>query len=275
MFTDTHAHLNHERFRDDLAAVADRARRAGVTRVVNVGYDLESSRAALQLARAHADMWATCGVHPHDAARLAPGDVEQLKALAREQRVVAIGETGLDFYRDLSPREVQARVFRALIAVALGLELPLVIHVRDAHEEALRIVEGEGAGRVGGVFHCFSGDWSAAQRCLEAGFHIGVDGPVTYPRSEELRDVVAHVPLDRLLLETDCPYLPPQSRRGKRNEPGLLPEIAQGVAEVRGLSVGAVAEATTANADGLFVLAPYNERERPATGEVRGQTLSL
>jgi len=275
MLTDTHAHLNHERFRSDLAGVVERARQAGVERIINVGYDLPSSREALQLARTHDAMWATCGVHPHDAAGLGPRGLEEARQLAREPRVVAIGETGLDFFRDLSPRDVQARVFRALIGLALELNLPLVIHVRDAHEEALRIVEGEGAGRVGGVFHCFSGDGAIAQRCLAAGFHIGVDGPVTYPKSGELREVVARLPLDRLLLETDCPYLPPQSRRGKRNEPSLLPEVAGRVAEVRGMTIEAVAEATTANAVRLFALAPPNERERPATGEVRGQTLSL
>ncbi len=275
MYIDTHAHLNHRQFAADLEAVIVRAKEAGVTQIINVGYDLKSSIEAARLAECSDGFWAACGVHPHDATECGAGTLEELRRLAQEPRLVAIGETGLDFYRNLSPRDVQAETFRALIALALELRLPLIIHVREAHEEALRILVEAGAGAVGGVFHCFSGDWQFARWCLDAGFHLGLDGPVTYPKSDALREVARRAPLDRLLLETDCPYLPPQSRRGERNEPSLLPEIARCVTQLRGLAIEELAAATTANAARLFRLRGEDARERPAREEEPGRTLSL
>lgn len=255
---DTHTHLNHRDFAGDLEAVLRRAREAGVERMLVVGFDLPSSEAAVELAEAHEGLYASVGVHPHDAKDVDDGTVRRLRELAESDRVMAVGEIGLDFYRDLSPRGRQRAVFQRLIGLALDLELPIIVHDREAHEECLAMVKDEGAGEVGGVFHCFSGDAGFAQRVARAGFHVGLDGPITYPpRKGEPGPPPSHavaqgVPLDRLLLETDCPWLPPQRYRGKRNEPAYVVEVAAKVAELRGVGLAEVGEATTATALRLF-----------------------
>ncbi len=261
---DTHAHLDHPKFDHDREAVIQRALDAGVGTIITVGADLASSRASIALAESHTGIFATVGAHPHDAKMVSLADLDELRRLAAHPTVVAIGEMGLDYYWDHSPHEVQKEVLEAQLGIAVEVGKPVVIHIRDkkgqrsAYEDALSILDKWAdelpAGRVG-VLHCFSGDPDAAQRALALGFYLGIDGPVTYPNAAGLREVAAQIPLDRLLLETDCPYLTPQFRRGKRNEPAYLGQIAGAVAQAVGVSVERVAQATTENARRLFTLA--------------------
>jgi TatD DNase family protein len=249
---DTHAHLHFPGFDEDREAVLARARAAGVRRMVTIGTDGETSRAALALAERHPDVWATAGVHPHDAAEsdeAAQGEVERIAA---ERRVVAIGEIGLDFFRNLSPPETQERVLRRFLALARRLRKPVVLHCRDAHAEILALLGEERVAEVGGIMHCFSGDVAIARRCLDLGLLISLAGPVTYPNARALPDVARFVPGDRLVVETDCPFLPPQGYRGKRNEPAYLTITAARVAELRGEPLDDLAARTTANACRLF-----------------------
>ena len=263
---DTHAHLDSPRFEPDREEVIARALEGGVVQMVTVGTDLESSRAAIALSDQHPGVYATVGIHPHASADLRPDALDELAALASHPKVVAIGEIGLDYYRNYAPHEAQCTAFERQLALAAVTGKPIVVHIRDrsasagAYEAVLaRLAEwvsaraAKGSGPRG-VLHCFSGDLEPAQRGLELGFYLGIDGPVTYPNAVALRQLVAQVPLERLLLETDCPYLTPQARRGERNEPAFLPYIAQHVSEVLALPLCRVAEQTTANARYLFGL---------------------
>ncbi len=245
---DTHAHLHFPEFADDLPAVLERARAAGVRRMVTVGTDVATSRAALALAGREPGVWASAGIHPHEAAAADEAALAEIERLAAEPRVVAVGEIGLDFFRDLSPRADQERVFRRLLAAARRVRRPVIVHCRDAHAEALRILAEERVDEVGGVMHCFSADVEVARRCLDLGLAISLAGPVTYPRARALPDVARFVPGDRLVIETDCPYLPPQGYRGKRNEPFYLAITAARVAELRGEPLEDLAGRTTDNA---------------------------
>lgn len=251
---DTHAHLDMPEFRGDLEAVLDRARAAGLVHVVSVSIDLPSLERNLSIAAANAGFVSvTAGVHPHDAAASTPADWSSLETLAADPRVVGIGETGLDFYRDRAPRPLQEELFRRHVDLALALGKPLVVHSRDAFEDTLRVLEETGARSAGGVFHCFSEGPGAARRALELGFAVSIAGPVTYPRSR-LPEVVRAVPVERILLETDAPFLAPQGRRGSRNEPAFLAETAAAVAAARGLSPDDVRRVSTRCACGLFGL---------------------
>ena len=254
MFFDTHAHLNDAQFSDDLAETIMRARAAGVTRIANVGYDLPSSRRALAIAQAYPGCCAVVGIHPHDAQTLDEETLAQLRELAQAPEVVAIGEIGLDYYRDLSPREVQGRAFQRQIQLARELNKPLVIHDRDAHGETVAMLQREKAGTNGGILHCFSGSWEMAQQCIALGFHIALGGPVTFSNAHKLLDIARLVPLERLLLETDCPYLSPQPFRGKRNEPARVRIVAEKIAELRGITLAELAAATTKNACAVYGL---------------------
>ncbi|RMG87130.1 MAG: YchF/TatD family DNA exonuclease [Candidatus Dadabacteria bacterium] len=258
MIVDTHAHLTLEGLREDLVGVLDRAREAGVGAIITVGIDPDDSRAAVELAERTPGVWATVGVHPHDAARVTEADLDALADLARSPRVVAWGEIGLDYFRDRSPRDLQQRRFREQIRRARELGLPVVIHDRDAHADAVRILREE-AGELRGVFHCFSGDWDLAQEVLGMGWFLSVPGTVTYPKNDRLREVVARAPLERLLLETDCPFLAPQPKRGKRNEPAYIVHTAAEVARIRGLSVDDVARITTRASRELFGVGEVEE----------------
>ena len=257
--TDTHAHLNHPDFAGDLPAVLDRARRAGVGAIVNVGFDERSTDRAVELAEEHSDLWAAVGVHPHDASTFTPELLDHFRSLATHPKVVAIGEIGLDFYRDLSPRDVQREALRAQIGLAKECGLPVIVHDREAHEEVFDVLRDEGVGKVGGVMHCFSGDWPFARRCVEElRLHIGIAGPVTFGKQNpvgapgSLGEVARLLPLDRLLIETDCPWLAPQPRRGKRNEPAYVTYVAEQIAALRATPTRTVATATTSNARKLF-----------------------
>ena len=249
---DTHAHLHFPEFAGDLAGVLARARAAGVRRMLTIGTDVETSRAAVALAGGEADVWAAVGIHPHEAASADAAVLAELERLAAADRVVAIGETGLDFFRDRSPRDAQARAFRAQLALARRLGKPVVVHCRDAHAETLAILAEAPVGDTGGIMHCFSGDLDVARRCLELGLLISLAGPVTYPKARALPDVARVVPADRLVVETDCPFLPPQAHRGKRNEPAWLALTAARVAELRSEPLEDLAARTTANARALL-----------------------
>ena len=249
---DTHAHLHFADFAGDLGAVLERARAAGVRQMLTVGTDVDTSRAAIALAQQEPDVWAAVGVHPHEAAAADEAALIEIGRLALAPRVVAIGEIGLDFFRTLSPPDAQARVFRELLALARRLGKPVLIHCRDAHADVLRVLEEAGAAGGGGIMHCFSGDVAVARRCLELGLLISLAGPVTYPNARALPEVARFVPEDRLVIETDCPFLPPQGYRGKRNEPAYLALTAARVAELRGVSLPALASRLTANACALL-----------------------
>jgi len=249
---DTHAHLHVPEFAEDLAAVLERARAAGVQRVVTIGTDVETTLAALALAEREEGVWATAGIHPHDAAAADEAAFAAIERLAGHPRVVAIGEIGLDFFRNFSPPDVQARTFRRLLGLARRLGKPAVMHCRDAHAETLAILEEERVSEVGGIMHCFSGDVAIARRCLDVGLLISLAGPVTYPNARALPDVARFVPADRLVVETDCPFLPPQGQRGRRNEPAYLALTAARVAELRGESLATLGPRMSANAQRLF-----------------------
>ncbi|MGC9333277.1 MAG: TatD family hydrolase, partial [Anaerolineae bacterium] len=239
MLVDTHAHLDHARFDGDRDAVLDRALEAGVAAIVTIGADLPSSRQAVELAARYERVYAAVGMHPHDARKLDGAALVELRELGQRPKVVAVGEIGLDFYRDLSPRDVQRRAFQAQLAWAARLGKPVVIHDRDAHEPVMEILAAwAGAlsgsrleGRVG-VLHTFSGDLLMAERAIELGFYISVSGPVTYHNARQLPDIVRALPLDRLLVETDCPFLAPHPYRGKRNEPAYTVHTARVGAEL-------------------------------------------
>jgi TatD DNase family protein len=232
---DTHAHLHFPEFAADLREVLQRAREAGVRFLLTIGTDVEDSRQAVALAEQHPEVYAAVGIHPHDAADADETALEQIEQIARSSpKVVAIGEIGLDYYRNLSPHETQRRVFRRQLHLARQLRKPVLIHCREAHADALEILRAEGAGDMGGIMHCFSGDAPVARQCLDLGLLISIAGPVTYPNARKLPEVVQLTPADQLVVETDCPFLPPQPYRGKRNEPAYLPITAAKVAELKG-----------------------------------------
>ncbi|MEW6183876.1 MAG: TatD family hydrolase [Bacillota bacterium] len=248
---DTHCHLNDRLFDKDRLAVLQNAGAAGVEKIINVGYDIDSSEEGAALADSFLGIYAVVGVHPHDAANVPQDYLERLKRLARKTKVLAIGEIGLDFYRDLSPRVIQQKVFTEQLGLACEAGLPVVIHCRDALTAVYDILFRE-AMKLSGVMHCFSGNWEEAERFLALGFYISIAGPVTFAKNGKLAEVVRRAPLERLLLETDAPYLAPAPHRGKRNEPAYLVHTARRTAEIRGLSLDAVAAATAENARRLF-----------------------
>jgi TatD DNase family protein len=256
MLIDTHAHLTDPAYHRDLEDCLQRAAGAGVKAIINVGFTLPHARKAVALARAYPALYATVGIHPHDAAGLPRDYLQELKKLAASPRVVALGELGLDFYRNLSPPPVQEKVFREQLRLAKEVGLPVVIHDRDAHRRILEILKEEGVGERGGVMHCFSGDPGLARECVELGLHISIAGPVTYAKADTLRQVAAACPRAWLLLETDCPYLTPHPFRGKRNEPAHVALVCRQVAALRGESPEEVARFTTENAVKLFGLDP-------------------
>ncbi len=254
MLIDTHAHLIDQKFSSDLDLVLDRAKKAGVEAVINVGYTLSYARKAVALAGMYPELYAAVGIHPHDAAQASKGYLEELKKLAQNTKVVALGEMGLDFYRNISPPAVQERVFREQLALAKEVNLPVIIHDRDAHDRVIEIIKEEKAGETGGVLHCFSGDYNLAKKCINEGFYISIAGPVTFNKAADLKEVAAKCPRERLLIETDCPYLAPQPYRGKRNEPAYVSFVCKEIASLRGESFEEVAAYTTENAKKLFKL---------------------
>jgi TatD DNase family protein len=248
--TDTHTHLNDPKFEPDLNEVISRARNAGVEMMVVCGFDMPSSWRAVEIAEAYAGICATVGVHPHDSKSFLEGDLRVLRELSSTDKVIAIGEIGLDFHYDFSPRADQVAAFQMQLDLANNLGLPAVIHSRESHMDTVAMIRS--AGTTEAVFHYFSEDEDAAREVLDMGFYVGVDGPVTYKNSETLRRVVEACPLDRLLIETDCPYSAPVPHRGRRNEPAFVGLVCQEVARVKKISPEEAAEATSANARRLF-----------------------
>lgn len=251
---DAHCHLELKEG-VDVNAILDRAKAAGVIHAIIVGqfHAPGDFGSALQVAEQHpAFLTPTMGIHPHEAARATPADLQQLADLCARPTVKAVGEAGLDYYYDRSPRDVQAGIFRQQCDLAVTLNKPLVVHVRDAHEDCLRIMKDSGVRQ--GMIHCFTGDTQAAKGYLDLGFHISVSGVVTYKKTEALQAAVAYTPLDRLMVETDSPFLAPIPYRGKKNEPGFVVETAKKVAELKNLTPDEVAFATTRNAAALFGL---------------------
>jgi TatD DNase family protein len=241
-------------FAGDLPAVLQRAREGGLVHVVSISIDLPSLRRNLEIAAAHPGLVSTTvGVHPHDAATVSDADWEELARIATDPRVVAVGEAGLDYHRDRSPRPRQQELFARHIALARAVGKPLVVHSRDASEDTFALLERERASGTGGVLHCFSGSREDAARALDLGFLISIAGPLTYPKSR-LPEVARSVPIERMVVETDAPFLAPQSRRGRRNEPSFVAETAAALAAVKGLALRDVARVTTRNACALFAL---------------------
>lgn len=251
---DTHVHLDDPRLRRQLSQVLAYAAAMGVARMINIGHNMESSRASLALAREHENIWAAVGVHPHSAKDFTEEDMVRLENLAKDAKVVAIGEIGLDYHYDHSPRPVQREVFRRQLELARRLDLPVIIHQREAVQHTLECLAEFAPLARGGVMHCFSGSVEVMKSCLDLNLHIGLGGPVTFKNARKPKEVAAAVPLDRLLLETDCPYLAPHPHRGKTNQPGYLPLVAAEIAAIRGVSPAEIAEACWDNARALFRL---------------------
>jgi len=251
MLVDSHAHLEMDEFDGDRDAVIHRARKKGVNGIVTVGVNLEDSRKAVALAERYDTVYASVGIHPHDVTTIDKTTYDQIKDLSKSDRVVAYGEIGLDFFRNRSPEDIQIRRFGEQLELAAELDLPVIIHDREAHREIVEMIQ-TGRNDKGGVIHCFSGDYDMALRCLDMGFYISIPGTVTYRKSEPLREIVKRLPLDRLLVETDCPYLSPEPKRGKRNEPAYVAYTAQGIALIKGLPIEEVEDITTRSARVLF-----------------------
>ncbi|NLO20968.1 MAG: TatD family hydrolase [Syntrophomonadaceae bacterium] len=248
MLIDSHAHLQDREFKNDLDQVLARATGAGVEKIVCIGFDYLASRQAVELAQRHKNIFATVGIHPHDAKTLDEQTLESLYNLALKPGVVAIGEIGLDYYRNLSPLEQQKKAFVEQIKMAQELGKPVVIHDRDAHQDVLEIIKKERAGVNGGIMHCYSGHTPLALELIKEGFYISFAGPLTFKNAKKSHEVAQKIPLDRILVETDCPYLSPEPYRGKRNEPARVKLVAQKLAELRGLSLEEIARITSTNA---------------------------
>jgi TatD DNase family protein len=256
MLIDSHAHLDFHHFGDDLPQVLRRAREAGVCRVLTVGTDLASSLHAVELAEERpGTLSAAAGVHPHDAAKHDPAEWPELEALWSSGRVVAVGETGLDYHYNFSPPAVQRELFARQLDAGARHGLPVIVHLREAFDDGFALL-GEAALPAGGVLHCFTGGPAEAERALALGLHLSFAGVVTFPKALALREAAALVPGERLLVETDAPYLAPVPRRGKRNEPAYVAHTARCLAGLRGEPPEALAAATTANATRLFGLPP-------------------
>lgn len=258
---DSHAHLDDRQFNKDREETIRRALAADVHCIITVGTDLESSRAALALAQQRAEaspqavalVYAAVGVHPHDAAQVTPSTLQELLHYASNDEVVAVGETGLDFYRNLSPHDCQKEVFIAHLELARHVNKPVIIHDRDAHADTMAILREKGRNWQG-VLHCFSGDREMALEAIQMGYYISFAGPVTYQNARRLQDLARELPLERMLIETDCPYLAPHPRRGQRNEPAYVRWVATKIAALREISLERVAQVTTENARRLFDL---------------------
>jgi TatD DNase family protein len=250
-FIDCHAHLDDDRFAEDRQLLINKALESGLN-IINVGHDLQSSINSVELAEKHSFIYATVGVHPHDAKDVPNDYFMQLKELAKSQRVLAIGEIGLDYYYDLSPRDVQKEVFVAQLNLAKELNLPVVIHLRDAYGDFLEIMRKEKLHPISGVMHCFSGSIEVAKECLDMGFYISFAGPVTFKNASNLKEVAAKIPLDKILVETDSPYLTPVPHRGKRNEPAYVKYVAEQIAALKNISAQELWQTVIANANKLF-----------------------
>jgi TatD DNase family protein len=256
MFVDSHCHLDDKRFADDLNAVIDRALAAGVTKLLSIGTGdgPPGLDCATKIADSHESVYASIGVHPHDAAKVMPQTFDDLRALAKNPNVIAFGEIGLDYHYDFSPREVQREVFVAQLKLAHELALPIIIHTREAWTDTIEILRRHG--QMPGIMHCFTGDPAQAREALDLGLHLAFGGAVTFKTADQIRESARITPDDRLLIETDAPYMAPVPHRGKRNEPAFMLETAAKLAELRGTAPEHIAQITTANFEGLMQRRP-------------------
>lgn len=252
MLVDSHAHLEMKDFDKDRDRVIARALAAGVSHIITVATTIPDAQKALNIAQKNESVYVAIGIHPHEVKDISEGDYDELRSLTQEKKVVAFGEIGLDFYRNHSPREIQLSRFRELLRLGKDLGLPIILHDRDAHAEILKILQEEGNGQWKGVFHCFSGDYEMARKILRMGFLISIPGTITFKKSTTQQEVVRRIPLEKILLETDCPYLAPAPFRGKRNEPAYIRNTAARVASLKGLSFEDVARITSLNVKLLF-----------------------
>lgn len=254
MLFDTHTHLNVDAFAEDADAAIVRAKASGVCRFAVVGFDSETIKKSLELSAAYPEIYSIIGWHPTEAGMYTAAVEESLMALLEEEKVIAMGEMGLDYHWDKAPHDIQAKVFRRQIAIAKELELPISIHMRDAIEDTYKILKEEDIRDIGGIMHSFGGDTEYMKKFLDLGMHISLSGVVTFKKTTEVHEVAKQVPINRLLVETDAPYLAPIPFRGKRNEPAYVKFVAEKIAELRNISLEEVATQTTKNANKLFGL---------------------
>lgn len=254
MFIDTHVHLNADQYEDDVEEVISRAVDAGVTKMVVVGFDRKTIHKAMELTERYSFIYAVVGWHPVDAIDCTEEDLKWIERLAAHPKVVGIGEMGLDYHWDKSPKEVQQELFRKQIQLAKKVKLPIIIHNREATADVVRILKEEDAKEVGGIMHCFGGSVETARECIEMNFLISLGGPVTFKNAKMPKEVAQEIPLEKLLIETDAPYLAPHPHRGKRNEPVYVTLVAEEIAKLKEVSIEEVAKVTTKNALKLFTI---------------------
>ncbi|MFH1386193.1 MAG: TatD family hydrolase [bacterium] len=254
MYIDTHAHLTFPEFKPDLPEVIKRAKEAGLEAIINIALDDEAIKRSLEIAAAYPGyIFNAAGIHPHEASTWHENDYQKFKDLSLKHTFVAIGEIGLDYHYKLSPIEEQTKVFRKFLQLAQELDLPAIIHSREAAKDTIDILKEENKGKLKGVLHCFAGDMELGKIALEMGLYISYTGNITFPKAENFRQTIKQIPLDRLLIETDCPFLAPQQYRGKRNEPAYVVKVAEKIAEIKGITLEEVAKQTTKNAKVLFI----------------------
>jgi len=251
---DTHAHYDDERFDEDRDSLLTELNQKGISYILNASASLESLDSSIELSERYDFIYAALGIHPHSADKMDEGVLQKIRVLSKNKKVVAIGEIGLDYFYDNSPRDIQRYWFERQIELAKELSLPIIIHDRDAHEDTINIIKKTNAGQVGGIFHCFSGSAQMALEMLKHNLYIAIGGPVTFKNARKTVEVVNAIPLDKLVVETDCPYLAPEPYRGKRNNSGYLVHTIQKIAEIKGIGEAEVAEATLANARKVFKL---------------------
>ncbi|GIN88406.1 hydrolase TatD [Heyndrickxia sporothermodurans] len=252
MLFDTHVHLNDTQYDQDLEGVISNAKEAGISNMVVVGFDRPTINKAMELVEKYDFLYASIGWHPVDAIDMTEQDLLWIEELTAHPKVVALGEMGLDYHWDKSPKEIQKEVFRKQIKLAKKVKLPIIIHNREATQDIVDILKEEDAKEVGGIMHCFSGSTEIAKECIDMNFYISLGGPVTFKNAKKPKEVALEIPLSHLLIETDCPYLAPHPYRGKRNEPAFVKLVAQQIAEIKGVSLEEVADQTTKNAKRLF-----------------------
>jgi len=253
MFIDTHAHLTFPEYQIDLPEVIKRAEEANLEAIIDIALDDQAVKKSLHMAEEYSGfVYTAAGLHPHDASEWIDDIPQKIRELAKERKIIAIGETGLDYHYKLSPIEKQKEVFRKFLQLSQELDVPAVIHSRDASKDTMLIIHEENQGKLKGVLHCFSGDMELAKEALDIGLLISFTGNITFPKADKIRNAAKEIPLDRIMIETDCPFLAPQAYRGKRNEPAYVVKVAEQIAEVKGIAIEEVAKQTTENAKRFF-----------------------
>ena len=253
MFIDTHAHLTFPEFKIDLPEVIQRAKEANLEAIINIALDDEALTASLKIAEEYPSyVFNAYGLHPHDASTWTDDIAKKIRELAKDKKIIAVGEMGLDYHYKLSPIDVQKEVFRKSLQLAQELDLPAVIHSREASKDTMMLIHQENQGKLKGVLHCFGGDMDLGREALDLGLYISFTANATFPKANKVRDAAKEIPLDRIMIETDCPFLAPQVFRGKRNEPAYVVEVAKQIAEIKGLTIEDIAAETTKNAKKLF-----------------------